>query len=1033
MYFPLVSVILPAYNHAQFIASAVGSVLSQVYQHWELIVIDDGSTDATWRVLQSFTDPRIQLHHQSNQGSHAAINRGIELAKGDYVSILNSDDLYSPDRLERLLAVAASHKVPCLIVSAVSLIDASGEILPDDHWWNRMYQGILSYWDRGFSARDVLLWGNFAVSTTNFFISKELVAKIGNLGHYRYVLDWEYVIRVALSDPDALVFLRAEKLMYYRLHGSNTILGGAIRNHIEAAHILRSANRELALRQLPVPPYAIDRIRYIERFIRQKESHRRDAKIGETEAYLDLTLQHVEKLELLMSEARKSANDEIARLGAALQKSAALEISQKRDLEVCRSRQIACYLSLNASAKKIAELEIALGSAILDTQVQKDRLAAMENSNSWRISAPLRMAKLNFQRSRRLFEILKRARNEGAPLLRWSIKALAVFGNEGLPGLKRKVQLVMEYQASRHNEVPASIEPNSHVLDAYVAWRATESEQIGVLRSDQKSILDGLAIRPLVSILLPLFNTKPQMLTLALESVENQIYPFWELCICDDASSDLGARRVLDAYLENISSSGRVRFLRRETNGHISRASNDALSMASGDYVLLLDHDDELAPHALLRLVQAINREPQLDLIYSDEDMLDEIGERCAPFFKPDWSPVLLWSQNYVGHLICVRRSLLCEIGGLRLGMEGSQDYDLLLRIGSKTDKIAHIPEVLYHWRRHQDSVAGRPDAKPYAHDAGKRAIGDALRAKYGEQFVRVDDGPYLFVYEARFTIPSQCKASIIIPTRDKVEILSACVDSIVNKSIWQNFEIIIIDNNSEEDATLAYLDDIQAGDSRIQVIQAQCSFNWSRLNNMGASFATGDVLIFLNNDTEVISPDWLERLMEFALLPDVGCIGPLLLYPDNTIQHAGVVVGMGGWADHVFKGQAPIHRGGPYVSNVLSRNVLAVTGACVAIEHKKYQNLGGFDESFEICGSDVELGLRAYRAGLHNAYLATVRLYHHEGKTRSTHVPENDFLQSAVKYSPFREGGDPYYNCNLDILSSTPVIRYPSLPPHLQ
>jgi GT2 family glycosyltransferase len=368
---------------------------------------------------------------------------------------------------------------------------------------------------------------------------------------------------------------------------------------------------------------------------------------------------------------------------------------------------------------------------------------------------------------------------------------------------------------------------------------------------------------------------------------------------------------------------------------------------------------------------------------------------------------------------------LLDRVGGLRMGFEGSQDYDLVLRLAEATGRIHHIPDVLYHWRQHMDSTALNARSKPYAHDTGKRALTEHLQRRYAERFLRVEDGEHTFTYVPRFAVPAM-PASIIIPTRDKAGLLSRCVDSILEKSTWADFEILVLDNYSAEAETAAYFERIQAADPRVRVLPAHFEFNWSRLNNYGVREASGDVLVFLNNDTEVITPDWLDRLMETASLPDVATVGGLLLYDDGTIQHAGVVVGLGGWADHVFKGERVRHLPTPWVSSVVSRDVLAVTGACVAIERAKFEALGGFDETFVVCGSDVELGIRAYKSGLRNVYLPQVRLYHFESKSRGQSVPSEDFVQSDLKYAPYRLGGDPFFNPNLSRQHTSPTVLAP-------
>lgn len=529
----------------------------------------------------------------------------------------------------------------------------------------------------------------------------------------------------------------------------------------------------------------------------------------------------------------------------------------------------------------------------------------------------------------------------------------------------------------------------------------------------------GMVSKPKVSVVMPVYAPDPEHLRAAIESVQCQSYPVWELCIADDHSPDQATRE----FLQHLATrEPRIKYTFRAENGHIAAAHNAALALAEGDIVVLLDQADRLAPDALYWVVRHFAEHADSGMLYSDEDMISCDGRNTVPFYKPDWSPHLLYQQAYVGHLLAFRRHLVAEEGGFRSGYDGAQDYDLALRISAIT-RVAHIPRILYHWRQHERSTAFDAVAKPYAHDAGKRALEDALKARYGPRYRCVEDGDYPFTYRPRFTLPEGLKISIIIPTRDRVDLLRACIESILQRSSYTNYEVLVLDNNSCEPETIAYLKQINELDSRLRSLPAPMPFNWSRLNNLGAGQATGNLLVFLNNDTTVITSDWMERLAEYAFLPEVGVVGALLLYPDNTIQHDGVVVGMGGWADHVYKGQKLDHYAAwGYVSPCLTRNVLAVTGACLAIEKSKFEALGGFDEAFEICGSDVELGIRAHKRGLYNVLCAEARLYHHESKTRDKHVPEVDFVQSSLKYEPYRtQRRDPFYNPNLDLACTTP------------
>jgi O-antigen biosynthesis protein len=532
----------------------------------------------------------------------------------------------------------------------------------------------------------------------------------------------------------------------------------------------------------------------------------------------------------------------------------------------------------------------------------------------------------------------------------------------------------------------------------------------------------GWAYRPLISVLLPVYNTPIAWLKECIHSVIDQVYDNWELCIADDNSTDEEVREVIRKYASEYP---KIKYSFRETNGHIAIASNTALAMATGEFVSFLDHDDKLAPLAFYRIAEALNSDRSTDMFYSDEDKIDENNRRSLPFFKPDWSPTLFYAQNYITHLACIRLRLLLEVGGFTDGLQGSQDYDLFLKVILAGASIKHIPHILYHWRLHKASTSMESSAKPYAHTAGKMALEKHLSKKYAARFIGVDDGQYMFTYLPRFAFDKQNKISIIIPTKDKISYLKPCIDSILGKSSWTNYEIVILDNNSEEELSFEYFRQIQEKHSNIKVVDAPLEFNWSKLNNLGYKYSNGEFLIFLNNDITIITPDWMERLCECAGLDDIASVGASLLYEDDTLQHSGVIVGMNGWADHVFKGMYVSHFPSPYLSNEVPHNNLAVTGACLAIERSKFVKLGMFDEAFIICGSDVEFGIRAHKAGLYNAVLSNVKLYHYESKSRGTHVPENDFIQSALKYEPFRtQLTDPFFNPNLSLAHTSPVCK---------
>lgn len=537
------------------------------------------------------------------------------------------------------------------------------------------------------------------------------------------------------------------------------------------------------------------------------------------------------------------------------------------------------------------------------------------------------------------------------------------------------------------------------------------------LTENIKKEIQTFNCKPLISIIMPVYNVDPKWLELAIKSVEKQWYENWELCIADDKSTK---QETID-YLRTLKNP-KIKIKYLEKNLNISGASNEALTLAIGEYIALMDNDDEITPDALYEVVKAIN-ETNAEFIYSDEDKMNMEGNCLNPYFKPDYSYDLLLSLNYICHFSVIKKSIIDEIKGFNTKYNGAQDYDLFLRVIEKTNKIYHVPKVLYHWRMIETSTAMSSATKPYAHDAGKKAV----QSHFDRMDIRatVIDSEYTFVLDVDYEMPNiNPLVSIIIPTKDAVNYLETCINSIVNLSTYKNYEILILNNNSEKEETFEWFKKVQQKYSFVKIIEANYEFNWSKLNNHGIKESKGDVFIFLNNDIEVITPNWIERLASKSLQPNVGTVGALLLFEDNTIQHSGVVVGLNGWADHLYRTAQPVHLYINYTSPMVNRNVLAVTGACVAISKKTIENIGNFSEDFLICGSDVEICLRAHENGYRNILDANTKLYHFESKTRSSFVPECDFEMSRKAYKYYWENGDPFYNKNLSLNGYLPNIR---------
>lgn len=542
-------------------------------------------------------------------------------------------------------------------------------------------------------------------------------------------------------------------------------------------------------------------------------------------------------------------------------------------------------------------------------------------------------------------------------------------------------------------------------------------------RADRRAIkahIAQLEWRPRFSVLLPTFNTDPRWLRRAIKSVRAQLYPDWELCIVDDASTDPRVWKIIERFTE---ADRRINAHRRATNGHISAASNDALALATGEYIALLDHDDELTPHALYFAAVELNRVPDAQVIYSDEDKLDARGRRTDPYFKPDWNPDLFSAQNYVSHLGVYNAELVRRIGGFRVGFEGSQDYDLLWRCTEQiaAAQIRHIPRVLYHWRVAQESTATFALAKPYAQEAAIRAAQEHFERSGVAAEVERHYANYLRV---RYGLPAKRSlVSLIITTRDRAEHLRRCVESILAETEYQPYEMIVIDNDTSEPAALDYLQELQA--RRVaSVHRVAGAFNFSRLNNIGVTRANGSVVALLNNDLEVKNGDWLDEMVSHALRPEIGAVGARLWYPDGTMQHGGVILGSGGVGSHAHAGIRNEH--GYFARAHLTQNFSAVTAACLVTRKAIYENIGGLDETnLPVAFNDVDFCLRLQSDGLRVVWTPHAELFHYESASRGledTSAKQRRFL-AEVGYMEQRWGEqlarDPAYNPNLSLASN--------------
>jgi len=549
-----------------------------------------------------------------------------------------------------------------------------------------------------------------------------------------------------------------------------------------------------------------------------------------------------------------------------------------------------------------------------------------------------------------------------------------------------------------------------------------------------KKEAENLQYKPLVSVLLPTYSPNPLWLKKAVDSVLNQVYPNWELCLVDDASPDANVPKLLESLAQR---DARIKILVRKTNGHIAQATNSALTLAKGDWVTFLDHDDELAPHALLYMVHALQNKTDIKLVYSDEDKIDEKGRRFDHYFKPDWNRDLLYSHNMITHLAMYPRDLVVSLGGMRDEFTGAQDYDLVLRVSEhvKPEQVLHVPFVLYHWRAHSQSTAFESNTKPYAMLAGERALNDHFKRSSKPALAY-----YIgYGYRAKYEIPQKAPlVSIIIPTRNKLDLVKVCLESIFEKTYYSPFEVLLIDNGSDEAAALEYFSQKAQSEPRLKVIKDDSPFSFSAINNKAAEQAKGDVLVFLNNDIEVIAGGWLEELVSHAVRPDVGAVGGKLLYPNNTIQHAGIILGIGGWAGHAHKGGSCYWPGYMGRASLIS-SFSAVTGACLAVRKKLFFDVGGFnEEKLKVACNDVDLCLKLSQKGFKSIYTPYAELFHHESATRGYEdtAEKKERFQSELAYMweewPSQMRNDSAYNPNLTLENEGFDLAWPPRAKHL-
>lgn len=619
----------------------------------------------------------------------------------------------------------------------------------------------------------------------------------------------------------------------------------------------------------------------------------------------------------------------------------------------------------------------------------------------------------------KVFKLLPQFLVFGGGVLATVKKVSRIFQYEGWAGLRRRILFVEQTVADGACKGRFISDKK---LNSYQEWVASYDTLMEGDREKIKLCIAELEYKPLFSVVMPVYNPSIEFFEEAIKSVRNQLYPNWELCIADDASSDPKVREIIEHHR---SQDHRIKVIYRLENGHISKASNSALEMAQGEFIAMLDHDDLIPDHALYMYAEELNRCPDADFLYSDQDKIDTSGVRYDPYFKPDSNPDLLRSQNFVDHLAVFRASVVKNLGGWRSEFDGSQDYDLVLRVIERmpASKIRHIPFVLYHWRAVPGSLAVDAAAKNYAPVTSRKALAEHLQ-RLGIEAEVTSHHPHLSIHRVIYPLSIEPLVTVIIPTRDRIDLLAGCIDGVLHRTDYANLEIIIVNNQSVEAATRTYLDEI-VSDTRVRVIDFDAPFNYSKINNLAVRQAKGSIIAFLNNDVEVINTDWLREMVSHAVRPEIGGVGARLYYPDDTVQHAGVLLGYKGRAGHMFR-YTSRHWVGYWARGVLIQNLTAVTAACMVIRKTLFEQVGGFDEdNFTITFNDVDLCLRIHEKGLRNLYTPYAELYHHESKTRGLLAFQHEEDYFAEKWKKYIEH-DPAYNLNLSLESERFELSFP-------
>jgi glycosyltransferase involved in cell wall biosynthesis/LmbE family N-acetylglucosaminyl deacetylase len=1089
---PLVSVLVRSANRAS-LGEALLSVATQTYPNIELLVVN--VTGAPHGPLPPL-GPRVDLRFIDGTEKlprPRAANRLLDDATGEWLLFLDDDDLLDPDHIAKLVAGVTAQTTHMAAYSGVRLVDAvtgavTGQLdqpFDADRIWISSYLPIHAIlfssrllslgcrfdpafevyedWDFWLQVIQQTRMLHLPGATATYRIHNQQGSGVHDggrnvAGYAALMRKWQNIQGDAVLDHVGRAVAALEQGQASQLSELRTHLDAIIRSkdgdisHLQDATATLTRSLDVANDTYGTAMRSLtDELGRLRDMVTVKDGHisnlQGDTAQLKTEAVRLQTL--VTDKDQLIAERQDRINEQLALVHSLnLQLAAQNQTlsAQAQQLEVQRDQladQMHARQALNerlsvldaAHHKQTDEL-LALHGQYQDAVVHvrnlehimqglRAELASMVNSRSWRMTAPVRKIGLLLRKVKRALGSIRRAAARSRGWLPLLGKAARVYRREGWAGIKRR--LAAKPGTPEEISLPPAQADERTPYEQWIAHYDTPSATTLQAYAEQMA---GWRTPPLISILMPVYNTPEIWLRRVIDTVRAQIYPHWELCIADDASPDARVAEILAEYAKLDS---RIKVVRRERNGHISAASNSALAVAKGEFIALLDHDDELPAHALFLVAREIAAHPDADLIYTDEDKIGEDGRRFDPHFKPDWNPDLFLAYNFISHLGVYRRRIVEAIGGFREGFEGSQDYDLALRFIEKTSPahIRHVPHVAYHWRVIPGSTAAGHGEKPYAFFASKRAIEEHLeRTGIKATVDEATEGSGYFRVK-REVAGEQPHVTIIIPTRDGYDLLTKCIDSIQQKTHYSNYSILVIDNGSVDPKVLDYLKQ-KTAEGLVQVLRDDRPFNYSALNNAAAKLASGPLLCFMNNDIEVIEPEWLDELVSHAQRPTVGAVGCKLLYPTNTNQHAGVIIGVGGVAGHAHHG-LPREAPGYFSRAQVVQNYSAVTAACVLMRKSVFDEVGGFNErDLAVAFNDIDLCLKIQEKGYFNVWTPFAVLYHYESASRgfedtpekqARFAKEIDYMMKTWgKGLPF----DPAYNPNLSLVTQDYTLAHP-------